>query len=109
MDIVEKCMIIIANSGNGKSLAIKAIKEARSGNFDEAEADLKRAEEAITIAHQAHSEILFYNAEHKDLKVDTFLIHAANHLTSAGVVKDLAEEIVYLHKIVQEKENKGSQ
>ncbi|MCR4429468.1 MAG: PTS lactose/cellobiose transporter subunit IIA [Tepidanaerobacteraceae bacterium] len=98
MDVIEKCMVIIANSGEGKSLAMRAIKQARAGKFDEAEIDLKHAEEAITKAHQAHSELLFYDAEHQDLRINMLLVHAANHLTSAGVIKELVEEIIYLYK-----------
>lgn len=98
MELIEKCMEIIANSGEGKSLAMKAIRKARAGNYDEAELDLKKADEAITKAHQAHSELLFYDAEHQDLKINMLLIHAANHLTSATVVKDLVQELIHFYK-----------
>lgn len=98
MDAIEKSMEIIANSGEGKSLAMKAIKQARAGKYEEAEADLKHADEAIIKAHQAHSKLLFYDAEHQDLKINMLLVHAADHLTAAGIIRELAEEIIYLYK-----------
>lgn len=101
MDIIAKSMEIIANSGEGKSLAMKAIQQARAGKYEEAAANLKQAKGAIIKAHQAHSELLFYDAEHQDLKINMLAVHAANHLTSADVISELAEEIIYLYKEVR--------
>ena len=68
MDGIEKSMEIIAFGGQGKSLAMTAIQKARAGEFEEAEALMKEAHEAIVKCHQSHSELLFYDAENQDLK-----------------------------------------
>lgn len=101
MDGVEKSMEIIAHGGDGKSLAMMAIQKAREGSFEEAEDLLKQAHEAIVKCHQCHSELLFYDAEHGDLKVSMLLVHAADHLTSADMAEMMAEEMIHLYKEVK--------
>jgi len=101
MDAIEKSMEIIASGGEGKSFGMMAIQQARAGQFDEAERSLKLSQEAIVKGHQAHSELLFYDAEHQDLAVTMLMVHAADHLTSAETVKELAEEIIYMYKEIR--------
>ncbi len=101
MDALEKCMEIIASGGEGKSLAMLSIQQARAGKYEEAEQSLKQAKAAIVKAHKTHSELLFYDAEHNDLQVTMFAVHAADHLTAADIIKELAEEIIYLYKEVR--------
>ncbi len=98
MDALEKSMEIIANGGEGKSLAMMSIQQARAGDYEAAKASLKQAEEAIVKAHQAHSELLFYDAKHQDLHITMLLIHAADHLNAADTIKELAAEINYMYK-----------
>jgi cellobiose-specific phosphotransferase system component IIA len=101
MDGIEKSMEIIAFGGEGKSLAMQAIQKARAGAFLEAEELLKQADEAIVKCHQQHSEILFYDAEHNDLQISMLLVHAADHLTSADIIREMAEEIVHMYKEIK--------
>ncbi|MGB4661032.1 MAG: PTS lactose/cellobiose transporter subunit IIA [Mobilitalea sp.] len=98
MNVLEKSMEIIASGGEGKSLALMSIQQTRAGNYKEAEASLAQAEEAIVKAHQAHSELLFYEAEHQSLEFTMLTVHAADHLTAADIIKELATEINYLYK-----------
>lgn len=98
MDVVEKSMEIIASGGEGKSLAMVSIQQARAGKYKEAEESLKQATVSIAKAHKAHSELLFYDAEHQDLQVSLLLVHAADHLTGADTIKELADEIIYMYK-----------
>jgi len=95
-------MEIIAYGGEGKSLAMQAIQKARAGNFQEAENLLKQADAAITKSHQHHSELLFYEADHNDLQISMLLIHAADHLTSADIIREMAEELIYMYKEIRD-------
>lgn len=101
MDAIEKSMEIIAYGGEGKSLAMMAIQKAREGAFEEAEALMKQAHDAIVKCHQCHSELLFYDAEHQDLQLSLLLIHAADHLTGADMSELMAEEMIHLYKEVK--------
>lgn len=98
MDTVEKCMMIIAKAGEAKTLALEAIHKAREKQFEEAGKLLEESEKALTESHNAHSDLLFYDAEHEDLKVTIFMVHAADHLASADTVRILAEEIIKLRE-----------
>ncbi len=98
---MEKCMEIIASAGEGKSLAMAAIQKARAGEYEAAQENLIKADEVITTAHQHHSQLLFDEADGKEVNLSLFMVHAADHLTGADVVKELAEELIYVYKEVR--------
>jgi len=98
MDAIHECMQMTSYGGEAKSMALLAIQEARKGNFKKAEESMKKAEESLKKSHQAHTNLLSYEADKEDLRVTLFMIHAADHLTSASVIHLLAEELIYLHK-----------
>lgn len=98
LDPVEKSMEIIANGGEGKSYAMTSIQQARAGKYEEAKESLKNAKESILKSHLAHSELLFYDANHQDLQLSLLMVHAADHLTGADIIQNLAEELIYMYK-----------
>ena len=98
MDVITECMQTTSYGGEAKSLAMLAIMQAREGNFEQAEENMKKSEESLKKSHQAHTNLLSYEADEEDLKVTLFMVHAADHLTSASVIHLLAEELIYLHK-----------
>ena len=98
MDIIQKCMEMTSYGGEAKSQALLAIEQARNGNFEQAEENMKKSSEALKKSHQAHTDLLKREADEEELQVTLFMIHAADHLTSANVIHLLAEELIYLHK-----------
>lgn len=98
MDIIEKSMEIIANAGEGRSLAMMAVHYARLNQIAEAEESLAKAKSSITKGHQAHSELLFHDAQEQDLTVSLLMVHAADHLTGAEIMGEMAEEFIFLYK-----------
>ena len=84
--------------GEAKSLALIAIEQARNGDFEHAEESMKKSTEALKKSHNAHTNLLSREADEEQLQVTMFMIHAADHLTSANVIHLLAEELIYLHK-----------
>lgn len=99
----EEAFQIIAFAGDGKSDAMRAIRVAREGNFGEAEEFLKSADEKIKMAHEVQFDWLQQEAEGNPVAVNVLSIHAQDHLTMAIVVRDLAEEIILLHRENKEK------
>jgi len=97
MDVIQECMQMTSYGGEAKSLAMLAIKQARKGNFDQAWSSLKKSAEALEKSHQAHTNLLSYSAEDDNLRVTLFMVHAADHLTSAEIIYALAEELIYLN------------
>lgn len=102
MDVILECMTMTSFGGEAKSLAIQAIESARQGNYEEAEDALKKADEALGKSHEAHSNLLNYDAKNGDLQVSIFMVHAADHLNAAEIINVLAREIILLHKELKE-------
>lgn len=90
---------LLVNGGEGKSKAMEAIAMARKGNFDEAEALLKKSNECIKKAHEIHMSCLRQESESKVFELSILMIHAQDHLTSAITVRDLAEEFILMYKM----------
>ena len=61
---LQLVMSIIVDAGNAKALAVKAIKEAKIGNQDTAQAILRKARDVLTDAHNAQTEMLM---QHKKI------------------------------------------
>lgn len=101
MDVIQECMAMTSFGGEAKSLAMIAIRQAREGIFEDAENSLKEAQAALAKSHASHSRLLSHDAEHEDIRVSVFMMHAADHLCAAETVKALAEEMILLYKEVR--------
>ncbi|WP_347905896.1 PTS lactose/cellobiose transporter subunit IIA [Enterococcus cecorum] len=94
----EIIMGLIANGGNARSLAMKAIYAAKAGNFEEAQELLKASNESILQAHNMQTQLLTKEANGERSEVSLLMVHAQDHLMNAMTVKDLATEIVDIYK-----------
>lgn len=95
----ETIMNLIVYGGDARSYAIEAMQAARAGNFDQADAGIKSCEKALEQAHNIQTEILQSEARGEHVPVILLMVHAQDHLMNAMTVKDLAEEVVWLHKM----------
>lgn len=91
-------MSIIANAGDARSFAFQALEQAKSGNFDEAEALLARSEEAATLAHRAQTDLLVKEANGNRQDVNVLLVHSQDHLMTSMLASELIREIILLYK-----------
>ena len=97
MDEQEQVVInLIVNSGSARSSAIEAIQYAKAGDLDKAAESLQQAKETVNEAHHAQTELI--QAEKAPLNL--LMVHAQDHLMTALVVIDLAQEFVDLYKKV---------
>lgn len=94
----EIIMGLIANGGNARSLAMKAMYAAKVGNFEEAQELLKASNESILQAHNMQTQLLTKEANGERSEVSLLMVHAQDHLMNAMTVKDLATEIVDIYK-----------
>jgi len=100
----EISMVIIANSGAERSAAFEALREAKNGNFEEAEELLQKANEYFQLAHQAHSELLQLDAKGEVNDIGVLLTHAQDHMMSSMLAEELIKEIIFLHKKIRKEE-----
>lgn len=96
--VMEVIMGIIMHSGDAKSHAMEAIKAARQGDFDKADASIKLAEEAFVQAHHSQTALLTKEAQGEKTDVSLLMVHAQDHLMTSMTFTDLAKEIIHLHK-----------
>lgn len=95
-DIIS--MTIIANSGDARSYAFKALEEAKAGNFEAADELLAKAKESENIAHKAQTELLFKEANGDKQDINVLLIHSQDHLMTSMLAAELIKEIILLYK-----------
>lgn len=93
-DMDAVVMELIVNAGEGRSLAIEAIRKARAGQFEEAEGLLGQSNEALLRCHHAQTDLIQSELNGQSVPMSLLLVHAQDHLMNAMTVKDLATELV---------------
>lgn len=88
---------LIMHSGNARSYAMEAIREADKGDFKKANELLMQAKKELLNAQRSHSGIIQDEAAGKKLEVTLLLMHSEDHLASSSIVVDLAKEIINIH------------
>lgn len=103
MNTETMAMTIIAYSGDARTLAFRALEEAKSGNYEEAKDLLKESNEAAMQAHKAQTELLTAEANGKEHDINVLLIHSQDHLMTSILAQELVKEIIQLYKIKADK------
>lgn len=91
-------MLLIAHSGDARSLAFQALELAKEGNFTEAERCLKESDEKSKEAHKAQSEMLFAEANGHQHDFNLLLVHAQDHMMTSMLAVELIREIIQLRQ-----------
>ena len=99
-DNLQTVMGLIINGGNAKGSAFSAIKAAKIGDFEQADAKLKEADKFLAAAHNSQTDMLTQEANGQHAPVTLLMVHAQDHLMNAITFRDLAEEMVDLYKKV---------
>lgn len=95
-------MNLIMYSGDGKSYVMEAIAAAKEGDFALSDEKMKQANASLIKAHHAQTEMLSKEAGGNPMEVTLLMVHSQDHLMTSMNFKDLAEEIIYLHKQAKE-------
>ena len=98
MDLEMIVMELITHAGDARSLAIEAIRSARSGSFDDAGSKMQEAEAQLIEAHNVQTSLLVRETNGDPVQVSLLLVHAQDHLMNAITVKDLALEMIAMMK-----------
>ncbi|MFH1453179.1 MAG: PTS lactose/cellobiose transporter subunit IIA [Armatimonadota bacterium] len=96
----ETAFQIILHGGNAKSLLHEALAKAREGKFQDAEKDLKQADEELKIAHEVQTKTLHKEAEGVSYTPNLLMVHAHGHLMASLTERTLIEELIELYKRV---------
>lgn len=97
-------MNLVVNSGNARSLAMEAIRFAKDGQIEAAKKQLSQAREEINTAHHFQTELAMAEAGGEQIPMSLIMCHGQDHLMTAMVVIDLADEFINLYEKLQSRE-----
>jgi len=89
---------LITHAGSSRSNSMSALQAARVGDYAAARGHLDAAEEDLREAHHAQTSLVQQEAGGTPVPLNIILVHAQDHLASAIVVKELAEEMVHMYE-----------
>jgi PTS system cellobiose-specific IIA component len=101
MDSLETAMGLTADAGDAKSFAMEAIAKARACQFEAAKDSLERANDALMRAHETQTELIRREMSGDSEAVRLIMVHAQDHLMSAVLIRDMAEEFISLYKLIE--------
>ena len=102
MDANEMIVInLIVNSGSARSSAIEAIQYAKAGDMAKANESLQQAKESVNEAHHSQTEMIQGEIRGEKTPLNLLMVHAQDHLMTALVVIDLAQEFVDLYNKIK--------
>ena len=88
-ELEEVVMGLIINSGQARSLAYAALKQAKQGDFAAAKAMMDQSRMALNEAHLVQTKLIEGDAGEGKMKVSLVLVHAQDHLISHLDVGDI--------------------
>lgn len=91
-------MELVVHAGNGRSLAIQAIREARAGRFEDALQLLEQCSEELLCCHCAQTDLIQAEVQGQSVPLSLLMVHAQDHIMNAITVRDLAVEIIAILK-----------
>lgn len=98
----EIIFTIILHAGNARAEAYDALRAAQAGEFDKAAEHLRRAEEEVGAAHRVQADMIQQEAGGSKVDVSLLVVHAQDHLMTAMSEKNLIENMVEMHKTINQ-------
>ena len=77
---------------------IISINWYKAGDLDKADESLQTAKETVNEAHHAQTELIQAEIRGEKAPLNLLMVHAQDHLMTALVVIDLAQEFIDLYK-----------
>lgn len=103
MDELEmQIMQIIINAGDCKNHAYTALELTKEGKYDEADAEMQLARDAMAKAHDSQTEMLQKEAAGEKVPFSILFVHAQDHLMTALSEQHIVEELIAVTKKVNE-------
>ena len=100
-DLEEVVMGLIINSGNARSLAYTALKQAKQGDFATAKTTMDKSRLALSEAHRVQTQLIESDEGEGKMKVSLVLVHAQDHLMTSMLARELVAELIELHEKLQ--------
>ncbi|EDT14792.1 PTS lactose/cellobiose transporter subunit IIA (plasmid) [Clostridium perfringens] len=89
---------IVAYSGDARSKLLQSIKEAKEHNLKNSEKLIKEAEECLTDAHKAQTELLVSESQGNHSNIGFLILHAQDHLMTTLLLKDIIYTLLDVYR-----------
>lgn len=99
-EMEDVVMGLIINAGQARSLAYKALKQAKIGDFAQAEELMAQSRMALNEAHLVQTQLIEADQGEGKTRVTLVLVHAQDHLMNAMLARELIAELIELHQKV---------
>jgi PTS system cellobiose-specific IIA component len=108
MSGIETAMTLIAGAGESRSFASEAIAHARQSEFGAAWACLEKAKDAMVAVHDTQTDLIRQEMTGNGSEnLSLLMIHAQDHLTTAMLMRELAEEFILLYEKINAPEGRS--
>ncbi|MDG0801629.1 PTS lactose/cellobiose transporter subunit IIA [Pectobacterium polaris] len=104
-DMEQSVMELLINAGEARSNAMMAIQAARQREWQQADDLLAASQEAARAAHRVQTRLIGLDEGEGKVPVNLIMVHAQDHLMTAMLCRDLAEEIVLLRREMAASQN----
>src|SRR5690606_17885663 len=101
-DLEEAVMGRIINSGQARSLAYAALKQAKQGDFAAAKTTMEQSRMALNEAHLVQTKLIEGDQGEGTMKVGLVLVHAQGHLMPSMLARELVTELIELHEKLEQ-------
>lgn len=99
--LVEVAMQIILHAGNARLSIADALKDAKQFSFDKAIEKMNEAEQEITLAHKAQTEVIQNEASGSAYEFTLLFVHAQDTLMTIQSEFRMAKELIDILKIIK--------
>lgn len=97
-ELEEVVMGLIINSGQARSLAYAALKQAKQGDFAAAKTMMEQSRMALNEAHLVQTKLIEGDQGEGKMKVSLVLVHAQDHLMTSMLAREMVSELIELHE-----------
>lgn len=102
MDLESTVMELIINAGESKSCAMQALHCAKQGQWDEVDDLLTQSTAASKRAHTVQTELIGLDEGTGKVPVNLIMVHAQDHIMTSMLARELIEELINIHRKMQE-------
>lgn len=101
-ELEEVVMGLIINSGQARSLAYAALRQAKQGDFAAAKTMMEQSRMALNEAHLVQTKLIEGDQGEGKMKVSLVLVHAQDHLMTSMLARELVTELIELHEKLEQ-------
>ncbi|WP_445335337.1 PTS N,N'-diacetylchitobiose transporter subunit IIA [Citrobacter koseri] len=101
-ELEEVVMGLIINSGQARSMAYAALKQAKQGDFAAAKTMMEQSRMALNEAHLVQTKLIEGDQGEGKMKVSLVLVHAQDHLMTSMLARELVTELIELHEKLEQ-------